>query len=54
MWDCKHREVNDKCRRRKTACYPGGKLCVLEGKFEFPFRTEPDELAKPAKKKKKK
>ena len=39
---------------RGVKCYPGGKKCVLRGKFEFPLREEVDELEgvkKPARKK---
>lgn len=44
MWDCKHKIGRDHCRLRKTPCFPGGKLCVLEGKYEFPLRNQLDEL----------
>ncbi len=40
MWDCKHRTVKDRCRKRKDVCFPGGKGCVLESKFEFPLQKE--------------
>ena len=54
MWDCKYKVGQDYCRLRKTKCYPGGKRCVLRGKFEFPLRDEPDELDDSAVKLKKK
>jgi len=44
MWDCKYKVGRDGCRLRKVGCYPGGKKCVLRGKFSFPFREEPDPL----------
>lgn len=44
MWDCKYKTSRDHCLRRGTICYPGGKRCVLYGKFEYPLRDEPDEL----------
>lgn len=44
MWDCKYKVGKDGCRRRKTRCYPGGKLCVLGQEFSFPLRKQPDEL----------
>jgi hypothetical protein len=44
MWDCKYKIGEDGCRLRKAGCYPGGKRCVLYGKFEFPLRDEDDEL----------
>jgi len=47
MWDCKYRRsADDFCTRRKTRCFPGGIGCVLEGKYEFPFREEEDPLLK--------
>ncbi|HBR14394.1 MAG TPA: hypothetical protein DD723_02480 [Candidatus Omnitrophica bacterium] len=48
-WDCKYKTGKDYCRRRRAACYPGGKRCVIYGKFEFPFRTLKDELELPKK-----
>ncbi len=54
MWDCKYKIGQDGCRLRKIGCYPGGRKCVLKGKFEFPFREEPDELEEQPKKKAKK
>lgn len=53
-WDCKHKIEKDRCRRRKTKCFPGGKLCVIKDKFEFPLRKELDELDHPKKTKVKK
>ena len=47
MWDCKYKIGQDCCRLRNAACYPGGKRCVLYGKFEFPLRDEKDELDDP-------
>jgi len=44
MWDCKYKIGRDYCRRRKTPCFPGGKFCVLEGKYEFPLRNQRDAL----------
>jgi hypothetical protein len=49
MWDCKYKIGQDGCRLRKMGCYPGGRKCVLYGKFEFPFREEPDALENPKK-----
>ena len=54
MWDCKYKIGEDGCRLRKTRCYPGGKKCLLYGKFEFPLCDEGDELDDPKKKPKKK
>ena len=55
MWDCKYKIGQDKCRLRKVGCHPGGRKCVLKGKFEFPFREVSDELEEaPPKKKAKK
>ena len=44
MWDCKYKIGQDRCRLRGTVCFPGGKYCVLYGKFEFPLREDADEL----------
>jgi hypothetical protein len=44
MWDCKHRNSDDSCARRKCLCFPGGIGCVLKGKFTFPLRTQQDPL----------
>ena len=54
MWDCKYKVGQDGCRLRKTGCYPGGRKCVLYGKFEFPLRGDKDELEQPKAKRKKK
>lgn len=50
MWDCKYKIGEDHCRLRGAGCYPGGKWCVLYGKFEFPLRDRLDELDYPKKK----
>lgn len=39
-WDCKYRTEKDKCQKRKSACLPGGKDCVLGEHYEFPLRKE--------------
>lgn len=54
MWDCKYKVGQDRCHLRGVKCFPGGKQCVLRGKFEFPLREEEDELDRPVKKVKKK
>jgi len=40
MWDCKYRTIEDDCLRREAKCLPGEKGCVLQGKYEFPFRED--------------
>ena len=44
MWDCKYKNVNDFCSRRRMVCFPGGIACVLKGKYKFPLRSEEDPL----------
>lgn len=41
-WDCKYK-VGKHCNRRDDVCVPGGKGCVLRGKYSFPFKDEEDE-----------
>lgn len=52
-WDCKYK-VGKLCNRRENTCVPGGKGCVLRGKFYFPFKDEDETESNSVSEKKKK